>query len=79
MELRVAADVQKALASSPGPESEILILKLRQDLRVYQTRALRAYKENVEQLSLMLLTLMEIWMAIGSLIAQRLLVSRMAS
>lgn len=67
MEVRLAEDVEEALEPSRGIDLDQKVLKLRQHLRIYQTRACRAYKENAEQLSLMILLLMEVWVALDSL------------
>ena len=67
MELRLASEVRLAMMPGLLSDSEENIVDLRKQLRVFQSRALRAYRENVELSSLMLLTLMEIWVAIDSL------------
>ena len=66
MEVQLASEVQAIMASHLQSASEPIVLELRQSLRSYQSRARRAYKENAEQSSFMLLTLMEIWMALDA-------------
>lgn len=66
MEVQLASKVQRIMASDVQSGSESIILELRQSLRGYQSRAQRAYKDNPEQSSFMLLTLMEIWMALDA-------------
>ena len=63
MELNLASDIEMAMKYDKASD----MIRLRQNLRVYQDRALRAYRENAEQLSLMLLVLMEQWVAIDSI------------
>ena len=67
MEMHLASDIEMAVESDTASDMDHAMLKLRQNLRVYQSRALRAYRENAEQLSLMLLVLMEQWVAIDSI------------
>ena len=67
MEVRLASDIKLAMESDIASDMVQVMSKLRQNLRVYQDRALRAYRENAEQLSLMLLLLMELWVAIDSI------------
>lgn len=67
MEVRLASDIVMAMESDTASDKVQAMFKLRQNLRVYQNRALRAYRENAEQLSLMLLVLMEQWVAIDSI------------
>ncbi|KAL8728585.1 MAG: hypothetical protein Q9166_005318 [cf. Caloplaca sp. 2 TL-2023] len=70
METRLAASVEEALEGDRGIELDhtvTTVLRLRRHLQMYQALACRAYKENVEQLSLMILTLMEAWMGLDSL------------
>ena len=67
MEVQLAVEARAAM--KPGQETDIHhnIRRLGKDLRIYQLRACKAYKENVEQLSTMLLTLMEVWVGLDSL------------
>lgn len=65
-ETRLVGEVRNALESD-RINNEHAILELQRQLRIYQSRACKAYKENAEQLSLMLLTLMEVWMAVDLL------------
>ncbi|KAL8832894.1 MAG: hypothetical protein Q9170_004696, partial [Blastenia crenularia] len=65
MELQLMQDVKDAQQVSEL-DLENFMPKLRCHLRVYQLRAWEAYKENPEQLSLMLIMLMEIWITIDS-------------
>ena len=67
MEVQLASEVQKIMAPNFQSGSEKIGLELRKSLRSYQSRARRAYKDNAEQSSFMLLTLMEIWMALDAL------------
>ena len=67
MEVRLASDIEMAMKSDTASDMVHVMFELRQNLRVYQYRALKAYKENVEQLSLMLLVLMELWVEIDSI------------
>ncbi|KAL8787328.1 MAG: hypothetical protein Q9195_007823 [Heterodermia aff. obscurata] len=64
MEIRLASDIEMAMDSDTESDMVQAMSKLRQSLRVYQHRALRAFRENAEQLSVMLLVLMEQWVAI---------------
>ncbi|KAL8922233.1 MAG: hypothetical protein Q9208_005312 [Pyrenodesmia sp. 3 TL-2023] len=66
LETLLVGQVRNALESD-RIENEHAILELQRQMRIYQSRACVAYKENAEQLSLMLLTLMEVWMALDSL------------
>ncbi|KAL8760683.1 MAG: hypothetical protein Q9184_003152 [Pyrenodesmia sp. 2 TL-2023] len=66
LETWLVGEVRNALESD-RIENEHAILELQRQLRIYQSRACRAYKENAEQLSLMLLTLLEVWMALDAL------------
>ena len=67
MEVHLASNIGMAMESDTASDMVHVMFKLRQNLRVYQYRALRAYRENAEQLSLMLLVLMEQWVAIDSI------------
>ena len=67
MEVQLAAEARAALEPSQEIDIHHTIQRLGKDLRIYQFRACRAYKENVEQLSNMLLTLMEVWVGLDSL------------
>ncbi|KAI4090472.1 MAG: hypothetical protein LQ344_004696 [Seirophora lacunosa] len=67
MEMRLANDVEVAIGTERDRDLDSKIAALRQDLRLYQSRAYWAYRENVEQLSRMLLTLMEVWIALDTL------------
>ena len=66
-EIQLVEDVQAAIHLDDDIDLDPIISKLRQDLRTYQTRACLAYKDNPEQLSIMLITLMEIWVALDTL------------
>lgn len=67
MEVQLANEAQASAEPPPDTELDRTIQELGWDLRIYQSRACRAYKENVEQQSIMLLTLMEAWVALDSL------------
>ncbi|KAL8960978.1 MAG: hypothetical protein Q9193_002402, partial [Seirophora villosa] len=67
MEMRLANDVEAAIGTERDSDLDSKIAALRQHLRLYQSRAYWAYRENVEQLSRMLLTLMEVWIALDTL------------
>ncbi|KAL8690761.1 MAG: hypothetical protein Q9218_003865 [Villophora microphyllina] len=71
MEKQIADDVKDALQVREGIELDQAVQKLRRHLRIYQPRAYRAYKENAEQRSLMVLILMEVWVALDSLVLRR--------
>ncbi|KAL9002774.1 MAG: hypothetical protein Q9188_004316 [Gyalolechia gomerana] len=71
MEDRLAEDAKDALKTDDGSNLHHAVLKLRGHLRIYQSRACMAYKENAEQTSLMLMSLMEIWVAIDSLAVRK--------
>lgn len=71
MEIRLSEDTKSALEPDDGMDLDHAILKLRRHLRIYQSRACVAYKENAEQLSLILMTLMEVWMGIDSLAVRK--------
>ena len=66
MDIEITNYVKDAYLAQRGTELDF-ILKLRRHLRQYQVQAKRAYKEDPEQHSLMLIRLMEIWIAIDSL------------
>ncbi|KAL8968636.1 MAG: hypothetical protein Q9183_002371, partial [Haloplaca sp. 2 TL-2023] len=66
-EIQLGEDVQIAVHHDQDIDLDAIIRKLRQDLRTYQIRACLAYRDNPEQLSIMLLTLMEIWVALDTL------------
>ncbi|KAL8797955.1 MAG: hypothetical protein Q9182_007083 [Xanthomendoza sp. 2 TL-2023] len=70
LEVRLAEEIKEALNPSEDIDLSGTVLKLRQRLQFYHSRAIIAYKDNPEQLSLMLLTLMEIWMGIDSLVVR---------
>ncbi|KAL8689064.1 MAG: hypothetical protein Q9224_004731, partial [Gallowayella concinna] len=70
MEVRLAEEIKEALTASGKGDWNEAVLKLRWHLQFYQSRAISAYKDNPEQLSLMLLTLMEVWMGIDSLVVR---------
>ncbi|KAL9020409.1 MAG: hypothetical protein Q9185_002383 [Variospora sp. 1 TL-2023] len=67
METKLANDVEDAIGMKSDSNLESEIPELRQHLLLYQSRAYRAYTGNVELLSCMLLTLMEVWIAIDTL------------
>lgn len=71
LELRLAKEVQEAMVFGPETHLEQTVLELRQNLRNYQSRARKAYKDNAEQSSLMVLTLMELWIVLD-MVAVRL-------
>ena len=67
MEVKMEVAARAVMESNQEIDIDHTIQKLGKDLRIYQNRACRAYKENVEQLSTMLLTLMEVWVGLDSL------------
>ncbi|KAL8812512.1 MAG: hypothetical protein Q9223_001173 [Gallowayella weberi] len=70
MEIMLAEKIREALNPSEDIDLSEAVQVLGQCLQFYQSRAITAYKDNPEQLSLMLLTLMEIWMGIDSLVVR---------
>ncbi|KAL8860831.1 MAG: hypothetical protein Q9178_002861 [Gyalolechia marmorata] len=71
MEAQLAQHVKEALAAGEGIDLDGVVLGLRHQSKVYQARAYQAYKENAEQLSLMILNLLELWMALDTLAVRR--------
>ncbi|KAL8935316.1 MAG: hypothetical protein Q9211_004757 [Gyalolechia sp. 1 TL-2023] len=71
MERQLAEDVNGALGPDEDLDGDRTILELRRQLQNYQSRACMAYKDNTEQLSLMLILLMEVWVRIDSLAVQQ--------
>ncbi|KAL8894689.1 MAG: hypothetical protein Q9192_004123, partial [Flavoplaca navasiana] len=71
MEGQLAEAIREAQGVSDGNDSEDIVTKLKQQMAIYQLRACKAYKENAEQLSHMILTLMEIWVALDQLVVRR--------
>lgn len=71
MESQLAEDFQEAHQAGDGVDLDHVATELRRQLAIYQSRACKAYKENVEQLSLMILTLMEVWLGLDSLVVRR--------
>lgn len=67
MEVHLAVDARAAMEPSQETDIDRSIQRLGKDLRIYQFRACNAYRDNVEQLSTMLLTLMEVWVGLDSL------------
>ncbi|KAL8991444.1 MAG: hypothetical protein Q9169_007868, partial [Polycauliona sp. 2 TL-2023] len=70
LETNLAKDLRDLSQANRGPNSDRAIETLRQKMGIYQSRASKAYKEDVEQLSLMIVILMEVWKAIDVLALQ---------
>lgn len=71
MESQLAEYVKEACQAGDGVDLDHMVTELRRQMAIYQSRACKAYKENAEQLSLMILTLIEVWVGLDSLVVRR--------
>ncbi|KAL8767206.1 MAG: hypothetical protein Q9209_006211 [Squamulea sp. 1 TL-2023] len=71
MENHLAEEVKEAYRAGHGVNLDNAVIELGRQMGIYQPRAYKAYKEDPEQLSLMILTLMEVWMGLDSLAVRR--------
>ena len=71
MESQLAKSIKEARQAGDGVDLDQMVTELRQQMVIYQSRACKAYRENAEQLSLMILTLMEVWVGLDLLVVRR--------
>ncbi|KAL8785599.1 MAG: hypothetical protein Q9213_003253 [Squamulea squamosa] len=71
MENQLVEEVKNAHQAGHGVDLDNAVIELGRQLEIYQSRAYNAYKEDPEQLSLMILTLMEVWIGLDSLAVRR--------
>ena len=68
MEERLKSEVRKSSAREINKDGDLSCVDLKHKIHQYQAFALSAYKSDPEQLSLMLITLLELWQTMDSIV-----------